>query len=216
MCLSLVGNNKHLSNDVLLICTFVAMANTIKSWALILGSFLLFSCGSDDTGQEESSDLILYKIDYTTQAFEGGITLSLRRIAGGFNSEIPLEVDKEEAGMTNDGAIAITYEPTLDQVFRASLSLSGEPQIFFPAFVDASSFLVLDSPIAFPSGRQIQSIDGDHSQVPIAPIWDAVARLGLTEFILTEDTHLGLFLYQPSEDPAHSANWDWILMLYNP
>lgn len=215
MYLSLAENNKHFSYDVLLMCTFVAMANTIKGWALILSSFLLFSCGPDDTVQEESSDLVLYKIDYTTQAFEGGTTLSLRRIAGGSSSEIPLEVDKEAADMTIDGAIAITYEPTLDQVFRASLSLSGDPQIFFPNFIDASSFLVLDTPVALPSGSQIQSIDGDHSQVPIAPIWDAIARLGLTDFMLTEDTRLGLFLYQPSDDPAHSANWDWILMLYN-
>ncbi len=192
------------------------MVKTVKSLIFLLVGFVLFSCGSDDPGQEEASDLVLYKIDYINQTFEGGITLSPRRIAGGFSSDIPLEVDKEPADMTNDGSIAIIYQPTLDQVFQGVLTQSGEPEIFYPAFIDASGFLRLNASVAFPSGTQIQSIDGDHSQAPVADIWGAIADLGLTEFILNDDTRIGLFLYQPNADPAFSANWDWILMLYNP
>ncbi|MCE7994396.1 MAG: hypothetical protein HEP71_20590 [Roseivirga sp.] len=191
------------------------MVKTIKGLFLTLGAFLVISCGSDDSGQEEASDLILYKIDYTTHTFEGGVTLSLRRIAGGFNTEIPLEVDKQAPDMTTDGSLAIFYQPTLDQVFQASLSLEGEAEIFFPILIEPGDFLRLETPVTFPAGVEIQSIDGDHSQAPTALIWEAVANLGLTEFVLNEDTQIGLFLYQPSEDPAFSSNWDWILMLYN-
>lgn len=191
------------------------MVKKIKGLFLFLGTFFLFSCGSDDSGQEEASNIILYKIDYTTQTFEGGVTLSFRRIAGGFYNEIPLEVDKEAPAMSTDGSLGIIYQPTLDQIFQASLSLDGEAEIFFPAFIEPGDFLQLETPVAFPSGVDIQSVDGDHSQAPIASIWDAVGGLGLTEFVLNEDTQIGLFLYQPSEDPVFSSNWDWILMLYN-
>ncbi|GAB5523270.1 MAG: hypothetical protein Roseis2KO_11420 [Roseivirga sp.] len=192
------------------------MVKTVKGLVFLLISSVLFSCGSDDTGQEEASDLVLYKIDFTNLTFEGGITLSPRRTAGEFSSDIPLEVDKEPADMTNDGSIAIIYQPTLDQVFQGGLTQSGEPEIFYPAFIEASGFLRVNTPVAFPSGTQIQSVDGDHSQAPITEIWGAVADLGLTEFILNEGTRIGLFLYQPNADPAFSSNWDWILMLYNP
>lgn len=192
------------------------MVKTLKGLVFILASIGLFSCGSDDSTVEEASELVLYKIDYTTEAFEGGVTLSLRRIAGGFYNDIPLEVDKEPADMTNDGSIAIIYQPTLDQVFQASLALNGESDIFFPTFIEAGNFLNLETSVPFPTGTQVQSVDGDHSQVPISSIWESIAQLGLTEFMVREDTQLGLFLYQPSEDAAFSANWDWILMLYNP
>lgn len=117
--------------------------------------------------------------------------------------------------MDNDGSVAIIYEPTLDQIFQGALSLEGEPNIFFPNLIAPGDFLELDTPIPFPSATQVQSIDGDHSQAPVANIWNAIARLGLTEFMLREDTRIGLFLYQPSENTDFSANWDWILMLYN-
>lgn len=192
------------------------MAKITRSLVFLFMSLGLFSCGSDDSGEEETSDLILYKIDYTTQAFEGGISFSPRRIASGFNTQIPLEIDKEPATMDTDGSVVLIYEPTLDQVFQGALSLEGEANIFFPSFIEPGDFLELNTPVAFPSGTQVQSIDGDHSQAPIADIWSAISRLGLTEFLLNNDTQIGLFLYQPSEDPGFSENWDWILMLYNP
>jgi hypothetical protein len=181
----------------------------------VIALLTLFSCGSDDTGEEPVSELVIYQIDYNTLTFEGGVALSLRRVPGNVINDIPLEVEIEEATAGNDGAVGITYEPTLDRIFLGTLSLNGEGEILFPAFIAPGSFLEIEEPVEFPATVNVQSVGGDHSQVDIAPIWDAIAGLGLTDFVVTDDTRIGLFLYQPSTDSQQAAHWDWILILYN-
>lgn len=199
-----------------MICTFANMKPNLRSLALfLLAPVTLFSCGSDDTTEEPVSELVIYQIDYNSLTFEGGIALSLRQVQGSLINDIPLEIEIEEATTTDDGAVGITYEPTLDRIFLGTLSLDGDGEILFPTFIAPGSFLELEESVDFPANAEVQSIGGDHSQVDIAPIWHAIADLGLTDFVLTENTRIGLFLYQPSTDSQLADHWDWILMLYN-
>lgn len=181
---------------------------------VVLTSALGMNCGSDDPATPETSTLFMYKVDYSTNELEGGITLAFDKVPPPLFSEIPLDVDREEPTQDSDGGIAIIYRPTLDILFNGSLTNSGTPNILFPTFIAPSEFLFNDQPVALPT-TPIQSIEGDHSQVNLAPIWAAVSNLALTEFALQENTRIGLYLYQPNPDPAFSANWDWMIILYN-
>ena len=181
---------------------------------VVLTITLGMNCGSDDPTTPESSTLYMYRVDYTTNELEGGITLAFDQVPPPLFEEIPLEIDREEPTQDNDGRIAIIYEPTLDVLFNGALTNSGTANIFFPSFIAPNEFLTIEQPLPVP-GITIQSIEGDHSQINFAPIWAAVSNLALTEFALEENTKIGLYLYQSNPDPAFSANWDWLILLFN-
>ena len=181
---------------------------------VVLTIALGMNCGSDDPATPESSTLFMYRVDYTTNELEGGITLAIDRVPPPLFDEIPLEIDREEATQDSDGRIAIIYEPTLDVLFNGALTNSGTAEVFFPSFIAPGEFLTIEQPLPIPN-ITIQSIEGDHSQINFAPIWAAVSNLALTEFALNENTKIGLYLYQANPDPAFSANWDWMILLFN-
>lgn len=187
----------------------------IGIYVLALVLAIGMSCGTDAPEVPETSTMFMFKVDYTDNSFEGGVTFTLQKIPLPLVSEIPLEVDKDEATTDTDGAVAIIYESSSDILFNAVLTNLGNAAIVVPSFIDPANFLVAAQAVDLPAGIDIESIDGDHSQVDFAPIWAAISDLAITDFALEENTKIGLYLYQPSTDPAFSANWDWIVFLYN-
>lgn len=194
--------------------SFALMKKRIYLIFAIVIAFHL-SCGVETKGEDPTGTLVLYQIDYSTLSFEGGVTFTPPKLNPPLLSEIPLEVRKEASSPDLDGAVLIVYTPSQEQLFHGALTNNGNADIFFPEFIEPETFAVLEEPIDFPTGRDIQFIDGDYSQTNFSSIWEAVANLGLTDFVFNETTVVALFLYQPGSNSATSDNWDWILMLYN-
>ena len=175
---------------------------------------LTLNCAVDDSGAQDSSTIYMFRVDYTSQEFEGGITLTFEHATLAPQTEIPVEIERTEPSQTDDGNLIIVYTPTRDNIFEGALTNNGNGNINFPGFIAPSQFATIEEDLPVPTGG-FQSIVGNYTQAQLEAIWPAISNLGLTQFAVDENAVAALYLYQPNADPAFSANWDWMIMLYN-
>lgn len=180
-----------------------------------LAAMFFLSCEVGGGDEEATGTIVVYKVDYNTLAFEGGISFPVALIQPPLPTLLPLEIQRDEPNVDTNGGIYIGFGPTLDPIFTAELNLDGDQEIFFPEFSDPANFFELDEQLPFPSGSNLQSIEGSYTQAEFQAVWDVINGFGLTEVVVSDNTKYALFLYQPNAAAQYSDNWDWILILHN-
>lgn len=189
---------------------------------------LLTSCSTDLLNQANGTDLanqsgnnkvLLLKVDYTTNTFEGGKELTFDSNTTTFSTNY------QYVTPADFGSIKIFYTELNSLLFYGDIIWMGTGEIHFPTnFQPASSFeyaLTADyynepvyenifDPNVYPANIPLPLYD-------YSVIWTQIQGLvKVREYRnANPSATLKLFLYQPSVGIGDPATWKWIIILKN-
>ena len=183
-----------------------------KTVLLLLFIFILSSCskGDKDNLTEDYNSIVILKVDYMTNKFEGGYEQQI-------NSEItdadtiPITIKYKAPG--DFGNISLYYKPTNDLLFDGSIIWNGTGAINYPkTFMPAKSYSLLEDPIAKQKVSTFKCIFGT-PPTDYSSIWNSINNLQIVSNCLDSKKKIDLFLYTPSAGAGNPNDWDWIIVM---
>lgn len=195
---------------------------------------LLFACSADETidanangvnglaGKRPQNDIkntvapnnvLMLKIDFLTQQFEGGTVLQFAP-SNGFtiasDYESPLDF----------GGITLRYAQTNQMLFSGSIIWMGLGHMSFPAGLQPAASFATGAAVPLPNAAQFEIVDyGGYypDPLPHASIWDAVDNLQLVAQYraANPNANVRVFLYTPSVGVGNPEDWDYFVMIKN-
>ncbi|RZK12470.1 MAG: hypothetical protein EOO46_03055 [Flavobacterium sp.] len=186
-------------------------------FTLLIFVLSLTSCVGDEDIPSivlpQDNKVLLLKVDYTTNTFEGGKELSFNDTTATFN----VEVEYQEPG--DFGGIQLYYKELDTKIFDGSIVWDGTGEINYPEnFEPASSFEVtLTNDYIFPTEGFENVFNPTQETYDYQTIWGAVqSLLKAREFVLSNpDAKAKIFLYTPSVGFGNPEEWKWIIILKN-
>lgn len=189
-----------------------------KFFTLLTFAILLCSCVGDEdqfnsTIPVQDNKVLLLKVDYTTNVFEGGKELTFTDTTATFN----VEVEYQAPG--DFGGIQLYYQELDAKIFDGTIVWDGTGEINFPeTFAPASSFeVVLTNDYVFPTEGFENVFNPTQETYDYQMIWGSVQSLvKVREYLLANpDAKARIFLYTPSVGFGNPEEWDWIIILKN-
>ncbi len=180
--------------------------------SILLASSLILGCDVTDDTPSETGTIAVYIVDYTSNEFERGGTISVEKVSSSL-TQLPISSTINQPANGLKGGVSLVLTATGDQVFNGELSEEGNSAIFAPLLLSPSSFFQLDAPIDYPSQLNINEIEGPYN-IPFQTVWEAIDDLSLTKVLLDGGAFFGRYLYQSSPDV--SSEWKWVVIIYNP
>lgn len=194
----------------------------MKKIISLLSLFILFtSCSTDLINQVNGTDLaqqsgnnkvLLLKVDYTTNTFEGGKEFT-------FNSNSTTFSTSYQYVQPSDfGSIKIFYTELNSLLFYGDIVWMGTGAIHFPTdFQPASSFEFVNTfaAIDLPS---VENIFNPNNEIfdYTNPLNQVVYLSKVIEYRASNPNGTAkIFLYQPSVGLGDPATWKWIIMFKN-
>lgn len=186
--------------------------------SLITAPFILLiiilsfsSCKNID--ESGVSKVLVLKVDYLTNKFEGGTELTFTKSSPNFNIQ-PIYISPGDFGN-----ISMIYQDINELLFDGSIVWMGEGNIKYPRnFIPANLFnRVLTSDIVFPKQGFENLFNPDNTNYDYSQIWISVQSLVKVREYLSSNpnTPVKLFLYTPSVGAGNPEDWDWIIFLKN-
>ena len=181
---------------------------------LVISATLFISCSKSELFNSSVTDnkVLLLKVDYLTNRFEGGKELTFKRSTPTFS----ITTNYKSPG--DFGSIELTYEELDEKLFEGTIIWMGKGQISFPTnLVDPGKFETaktynIVNPVGF------ENIFNPNNQVyNYTPIWLKVQHLSKVREYLSSNPNATakIFLYTPSVGLGDPADWDWIILLKN-
>ncbi len=188
-------------------------------YSLLLTTILFLSCAKTEqvdgmfNPSLTANKVLLLKVDYLTNTFEGGKELTFSSPTSTFN------ITTVYKSPGDFGNIKLVYKELNEKLFDGSIIWMGKGQINFPKdFIDpkyfnppVSTFDII-SPIAF------ENVFNPNNQTyNYTPIWLQVQHYPkVREYLKSNPTASAkIFLYTPSVGVGNPADWDWIILLKN-
>ena len=182
---------------------------------------LLTSCSTDLLNQANGTNLanqsgnnkvLLLKVDYTTNTFEGGKELTFDSNTTTFSTNY------QYVTPADFGSIKIFYTELNTQLFYGDIIWMGTGDIHFPTdFQPASSFEFVNTfaAIDLPSVENIFNPNNeifDYNN----PLNQVIYLSKVIEYRASNpNASAKIFLYQPSVGIGDPATWKWIIMFKN-
>lgn len=180
--------------------------------SILLTSCLILGCDATDDIPSETGIIAVYIVDYTSNEFERGSTISAEKVSSSL-TQLPISSTINQPANGLNGGVSLVLTATGDQVFNGELSEEGNAAIFAPLLLSPSSFFQLDTPIDYPAQLSLNEIEGPYD-IPFQTVWEAIDDLSLTKILLDNGAFFGRYLYQSSPDV--SSEWKWVVIIYKP
>lgn len=159
------------------------------------------------------SKVLVLKVDYLTNQFEGGTELTFTKSSPNFNIQ-PIYISPGDFGN-----ISMIYQDINELLFDGSIVWMGKGYIKYPRnFIPANRFeLVLTSDYVIPKNGFENVFNSNNTNYDYSPIWSSVQSLvKVREYIRSNPNSTAkLFLYTPSVGVGNPEDWDWIIFLKN-
>ena len=178
---------------------------------------LFSSCSEENAPTEETQNepnkVLLLKVDYLTNTFQGGKETTYTENSNSFT------ISHQSVPATDFGNIKLKYDEINQILFDGDIIWMGLGQIHHPQnMLAANQFqIVLTDDIIFPatSFNHIlpqSNLSNDYNQV-----WMAVQNLvKVREYLISNPTGVvHLYLYTPSVGVGNPADWKWIVLMKN-
>lgn len=178
---------------------------------------VLFFCSCEEIEKENITDtqnkVLMLKVDYLTNKFEGGKELTFSKPDSNFSIE---SVYKAPGDFGN---IKLIYSQLNETIFDGSIIWMGKGNIKYPeAILPADKFeSVLTKDFVSPSQGFLNVFNPSKQDYDYMPIWGSVQGLVKVREYLKANTNtkVQLFLYTPSVGIGNPADWDWIIFVKN-
>lgn len=192
-----------------------------KALLLFLSAGLLLSC-SDDTTVDDTPDttreLLFLKVNFTSNAFEGGKLYEFENVEMG--NTIPFE----EIVVSPDdyGRYTLKYTPTGDVVFDGEMVwMGGHVEQEVPSQFDAPGIYTLLNSAATTNLDEAQYFmptvyEGmiEETPVDVTAAWNAVSHLEIVHDYINEGAKVGIQLYTPALGVFDPEPARWFIVLY--
>ncbi|MBP1644673.1 MAG: hypothetical protein H6Q16_248 [Bacteroidetes bacterium] len=173
-------------------------------------SILLFS-SCEELERHHRSKILMLKVDYLTNHFEGGKELLFSQTSENFT------IRTEYSPPGDFGNIKLIYEELDEVIFDGDIIWMGLGHINYPQnILPASDFdHVLTCDYYIPRGGFENVFNPQNTDYDYSPIWSSVQGLVKVRDYLRSnpDATVKLFLYTPSVGVGNPEDWDWILFL---
>jgi hypothetical protein len=184
--------------------------------------FLFTSCKKDSSSNADNlitspgfspNNVLLLKVDYTTNIFEGGKELTFA------NSSSTFTVSNQYAPPGDFGSIKLYYQELNEQLFGGTIIWMGLGSMNFPQSLTAASQFqrVLTNDFVTPSAG-FQNVFNPQGQTYnyLTPWASVQSFVKVREYLASNpNATVKIFLYTPSVGVGNPADWDWIILLKN-
>lgn len=174
---------------------------------------LLFSCSSDDADFDGGAptQVLMLKVDYTTNAFEGGTEFKfLKQI-----DTLTIVTEYVEPG--DFGNVKLIEKELNETLFHGTIHWMGLGKMTFPKSLHpAESFKNIDTKdLAYPMGGFDNVFNPNNEKYEYNQVWLSVQGLvKVREYLRANPNQKAkLFLYTPSVGVGNPADWYWIIYL---
>lgn len=187
---------------------------TLTSLAL-----LLFSCTGEETNTsvnpapETGNEVMLLKVDYTTNEFESGKIFT-------FSESTPTFTVGIEYQQPSDlGWVKMKYAELNVPLFEGQIHWAGEGNLVFPdAWIDATAFdNVLTNDYVEPGGGFNLIFDPMELGGECSNAWSSVqSKVKVRQYLQSNPgSDVKVFLYTPGVGVGDPTTWKWIFILKN-
>lgn len=183
---------------------------------LFLAILSLFSsCKETQSVLEEppttTDKVLMLKVDYLTQAFEGGTEIAFP------SSPSTFTVSQEYLTPGDFGSIKLYYKEVNQLLFSGTIIWMGKGEMSFPQnLTPANKFKrVLTDDVASPEAGFENVFNPDNKDYDYNAIWMKVQNLTKVRAYLNANPNASvkLFLYTPSVGVGDPADWDWFIFI---
>ncbi len=191
----------------------------MKAKILTITIFILtlISCSKDNddiiTPSTNQNNVLVLKVDYNTNTFEGGKELS-------FSSTISnMTVINQYVPPSDFGSIKLIYQELNETLFDGTIVWNGLGQMNFPQnLLNANQFdRVLTADYVSPNSGFENVFNPNNATYNYNSIWASVQSLvKVRQYLISNpNATVKIFLYTPSVGIGNPAEWDWIVILKN-
>ena len=171
--------------------------------------FLFSSCQRID--EYNNSKVLLLKVDYLTNEFEGGVETT-------YNVQNPNFTITTKYNPPGDfGSIKLIYQEANKVIFDGTIIWMGLGEISIPAnILPANQFqYVLTNDFILPRAGYENVFNPDSTEYDYQQIWASVQGLVKVREYLNSNPNatVKLFLYTPSVGIGNPEDWDWIIFM---
>jgi hypothetical protein len=160
--------------------------------------------------------VLLLKVDYETNAFEGGVELVFPEA-----DTFTISADYNAPG--DFGDITLNYEEVGQPLFMGSIIWMGTGFMVYPcAITEPNGFETQNNAVPMPPVSQFEKVMYDeHAFYPAVidyqTIWSNIDNLVQVQAYRQSNPNakINLFLYTPSVGVGNPAEWDWYVILKN-
>lgn len=178
---------------------------------------LLIGCNSDDdsAGVNQVNQVLMLKVDYNTNTFEGGKEINFSE-----KSEVFSIINEYEAP-GDFGSVKLIYEEIDEVLFYGTIIWMGKGEMEFPKSLrPASEFeVVLTQDYYYPGNGGFENVfdpnDLFENDFDYTEVWNSVQSLIKVREYLNSNPNqtVKLFIYTPSVGVGNPADWDWIIYM---
>lgn len=181
-----------------------------------LSSLFLSSCVYDKVATIKhltpESRVLLLKVDYTTNTFEGGKEFYYS------NQTSTFTIRTEYQPPIDFGGIQLYYQELNSKLFDGTIVWSGLGHILYPtSFLPPSAFNPINTFVAVPQPVFENVFNPNNSVYSYEDVWSSVAYLEKVNQYRNSNPNatVKIFLYTPSVGIGNPADWKWILVFKN-
>lgn len=162
---------------------------------------------------DTQNQVLMLKVDYLTNKFEGGKELTFSKPAASFS------IENQYNAPADFGNIKLVYKELNETLFDGSIVWMGKGVIKYPeSILTADKFEnVLTYDFVYPNQGFLNVFNPSNQEYDYNTIWSSVQGLVKVRQYLksNKNTKVQLFLYTPSVGIGNPADWDWIIFVKN-
>ncbi len=177
---------------------------------------LLSGCKLNDTEMNVNSrdavnQVLMLKVDYTTNVFEGGTVFYFDRTTDSFT------IENEYIAPGDFGSVKLIYKELDKPLFEGSIHWMGLGKITFPEKLESANRFKIDSQeyYVYPKNGFEDVFNPDNRQLNYEKPWSSVQNLvKVREFLtINPNQKVKMFLYTPSVGEGDPKDWYWVIYL---
>ncbi len=188
----------------------------LSLFLLSITSFLLNSCVYERAipvkNLTPQNRVLLLKVDYTTNTFEGGKEFY-------FNNQTSTFTIRTEYQSPGDfGGIQLYYQELNSKLFDGTIVWNGLGHIVFPtSFLAPNAFNPINTLVAVPQPVFENVFNPNNTVYSYEAVWSSVAYFEKVNQYRNSNPNatVKIFLYTPSVGIGNPADWKWILVFKN-
>lgn len=190
----------------------------MKNILLFASALLFFGCSSDDGNNATSQNkVLLLKVDFKTNAFEGGKELLFDETSNNFT------ISADYQTPADFGSVTLKYQEQDKKIFDGTIVWLGTGERSYPQDITPpSAFNTIPNPLPIPgldSFKKVQYYQFAYypETIDYVSIWNAIDNLSLVSEYRNSNPNskINLFLYTPSVGIGNPEEWDWYVILKN-
>lgn len=191
------------------------MRTKILTFTALILSLISCSNDNDETSNSttNSNNVLLLKVDYNTNLFEGGKELTFA------NTTSNMTITNQYVSPGDFGSIKLIYQELNETLFDGTIVWAGLGQMNYPQnLLNANQFdRVMTADYVTPISGFENVFNPNNSTYNYNEIWTSVQSLVKVRQYLNSNPNatVKLFLYTPSVGIGNPSEWDWIIIMKN-